>query len=70
MTEEKQKQTETNKKVSKQLVSRRTIPYTPEKVLEALRKTYPDDFPWNGSEALEKIGGGETITIELTRVMS
>lgn len=57
------------KQTEKKLISRRTIPYTPEKVLAALRNTYPDDFPWNGVELLEKIGGGETITVELTREM-
>ena len=57
------------KQAEKKLISRRTIPYTPEKVLAALMHTYPDDFPWNGVELLEKIGGGETITVELTREM-
>ena len=57
-------------KVSKKLVSKRNIPYTPEKVLTALMKTYPDDFPWNGVELLEGISGGEVITVSLTREMS
>ena len=57
------------KQAEKKLISRRTIPYTPEKVLAALMNTYPSDFPWNGVELLEKIGGGETITVELTREM-
>ena len=57
------------KQTEKKLISRRTIPYTPEKVLAALMNTYPSDFPWNGVELLEKIGGGETITVELTREM-
>ena len=64
------KQTQTKpKQTEKKLISRRTIPYTPAQTLYALQHTYPDDFPWNGVEILEKIGGGETITVELTREM-
>lgn len=54
----------------KKLVSKRTIPYTPEATLRAYMIAYPGDFPDGWSEELEGISGGESIIVTLTREMT